>query len=422
MNKKNDTNPAAENPPRTLEELMGASISTKLHLLAHYTELARMLAYQLIDEEVASLAGARYERDRPHEGRYVRWGSNPGSIKLGDERLPIEVPRVRDRNDQIEQPLQSYQAMHAGLDVEALLEDDLLRKRLLKGLSTRDYGEVASAFVDSFGLSQSSVSRRFVERSERALEQFEARRFDQERFLALWLDGKYLAKEQIVIALGLTEDGRKLPLRFIQTTTENGESIKGLLRTLIERGFKFEQGLLVIIDGSKGLKKAVDTVFGDYAVIQRCQWHKRENVVSYLKPKDQNIYRGKLKRAYLQPSYEKAKAALLEIHAELGRLNRTAANSLKEGMEQTLTIHRLGLNEELSSILRTTNSIENLNSQLVKYLGRVKHWMDSGQRMRWVASSLMEIEQRMRCIAFKDKLPLLKTALATELKNRNLSP
>ena len=420
MNKKNDTNEVSENPPRTLEELLSASISTKFHLLAHYTELARMLAYQLIDEEVASLAGARYERDRPYEGRYVRWGTNPGSIKLGDERLPIEVPRVRDRSDQVERPLESYQAMHAGLNVEALLEEDLLRKRLLKGLSTRDYGEVASAFVDSFGLSQSSVSRRFVERSRRALETFEARRFDEERFLALWLDGKYLAKEQIVIALGLTEDGRKLPLAFIQTTTENAGSIKGLLRSLIDRGFSFGEGLLVIIDGSKGLKKAVDEVFGDYGVVQRCQWHKRENVVSYLKPKDQNLYRGKLKRAYLEPGYEKAKAALLDIHKELKTLNRSAANSLMEGLEETLTIQRLGLHEDLSSILRTTNSIENLNSQLVKYLGRVKHWMDSDQRMRWVASALLEIEQRMRRIGFRDKLPLLENALRIELKKRSL--
>ncbi len=139
------------------------------------------------------------------------------------------------------------------------------------GLSTRDYAGLAGSFLGGFGLSQSSVSRAFQERSAKALETFEERRFDGEEFLALWIDGKYLARHQIVICMGLTGDGRKIPMGFVETTTENAEAIKGLLQRLIGRGLSFEEGILCIIDGSKGLYKAVREVFGEYAALQRCQ-------------------------------------------------------------------------------------------------------------------------------------------------------
>ena len=161
-------------------------------------------------------------------------------------------------------------------------------------------------------------------------------------------------------------DCSKVPLGFIQTTTENAEAIKGLLGDLIKRGLDFTEGLLVVIDGAKGLTSAVREVFGEYAVIHRCQWHKRENVVGYLNKSEQEVYRKRLQRAYgTNKSYEDAKEALMKIHSELLRLNRSAANSLLEGMEETLTLHRLGVFEELGKSLKPTNCIENLNSQLV---------------------------------------------------------
>lgn len=198
-----------------------------------------------------------------------------------------------------------------------------------------------------------------------------------------------------------------------------------ILRNLLQRGFTFKQGLLVVIDGAKGLTSAVEQVFGSYALIQRCQWHKRENgdkespLVSYLKQSDQALYRRRLQRAYDKPTYAEAKKALLKIKAELSRVNRSAANSLAEGLEQTLTLHRLGLFEALGKSLKTTNCIENLNGQLGKYLGRVKRWMDSDQRCRWVACGLLEIEQRMRRIDRFDQLPKLRQALLSEIGCQN---
>lgn len=397
--------------PRCLSDVLHRGLDVKLHLLMHYAELARLLASEILDEEVAGLCGERYSRDKPLEGRYRRWGSNPGSIRIGEERVPIDVPRVRDARAERERPLESYQQMKQPVDVGERLEETILL-----GLSQRDYGRVASAFLDGFGLSQSSVSRAFQQRSRRALEAFETRSLEEDDFVALWIDGKYLASRQVVICLGLTMDGRKVPLGFIETTTENTEAIKGLLTDLLGRGLCFDEGLLCVIDGAKGLFKAVREVFGAYAQVQRCQWHKRENVVSYLPKKDQAPYRRKLQWAYQKPDYREAKAELMQIHAELETLNRSAARSLLEGLEETLTLHRLGLFEQLGKSLKTTNGIENLNSQLVKYIGRVKRWMDSDQRQRWVAMGLLEVEQKMRRVDHAEHLPLLRAALLREIK------
>lgn len=219
-----------------------------------------------------------------------------------------------------------------------------------------------------------------------------------------------------MIALGVTNTGDKIPLGFIQTTTENSIAVKGLLQNLIARNFQFTEGLLAIIDGAKGLAKAIKETFGEYVVIQRCQWHKRENVVSYLKEEEENHYRGKLQRAYLEPEYHTAKSKLLEIRDELREINRSAAKSLEEGLEETLTIHKLGLIEELGKSLTTTNIIENLNSQLNKYVGRIKRWVNPEMQARWVATALVEVEQKMRRINNHKKLYLLRIALKSELK------
>lgn len=408
MLEKNDTPQAGESPaiPATLREVLGSGLEVKLHLLQHYAELARMLARELLDEEVTALCGDRYSRDKPFEGRYSRWGSNRGSIQVQEERVPIDVPRVRDTEADQEQPLKVYQDMKKAIELDGGMEE-----AILLGLSQRDYGRVAGAFADGFGLSQASVSRSFQERSRKALEAFEQRSLAEEDFVALWVDGKYLAGVQIVICLGLTMDGRKLPLGFVETTTENSGAIKGLFQNLIERGFGFQEGLLCVIDGSKGLYKAVQEVFGEYAEVQRCQWHKRENIVSYLPEKDQTLYRRRLQQAYQNPSYEEAKAGLLTIKVELDRVNRSAANSLMEGLEETLTLHRLGLFEALGKNLKTTNAIENLNGQLGKYIGRVKRWMDSDQRQRWVSMAILEVETKMRRIDHPENLQLLRKAL-----------
>lgn len=400
--------------PRFLRDLAKEGLEVKLHLLQHYAQLAEMLAREIMEEEVTQLAGERYAREKPHSGRYSRWGKNPGSIQISDERVPVAVPRVRDTEADRERPLESYQKMRRPVEVDSRLEE-----AILLGLSQRDYERVASAFTGGFGLSQAMVSRRFQKRSRKALEAFESRSLKEMDIVALVIDGKYLSKHQVVICLGVDAGGHKIPLGFIETTTENSRAIKGLLQDLVRRDLDFSRGLLCVVDGAKGLYKAIREVFGAHALVQRCQWHKRENVVGYLNESDQQIYRRKLQRAYSLPGYEAARGALLAIHSELQRTNRSAARSLMEGLEETLALHRLGLFEELGRTFKTTNSIENVNSQLGRYLGKVNHWMHSDQRQRWVAMGLMEVEQRMRRIDNYPALAKLREALERHLENRH---
>ena len=386
-------------------------IEIQMELFSHITEISKLIANQFFQDEVHQKAGSRYQRVSREEQKYSRWGSNPGSIKIGDERVKMQIPRLYNTETNKTEGLENYKKLR---EIETPA-DELVRK-IIFGLSEKNYGEVAKTTFGSFGLSQSTVSRQFVEESKKALEEFENRDLGKYDFIGLVIDGKYLQREQVVIALGITIDGIKIPLGFIHTTTEDNISIKGLLKDLIRRNFSFTEGIFTITDGSTGLIKAVKETFGKYALSQRCVWHKRENVVSYL-PKDiQKHYRGKLQRAYNEPEYEVAKRKLYEIRIELEKINRSAANSLDEGLEETLTLHKLGLVEQLGKSLMTSNTIESLNSQISKYAGKVTRWSSSNMRGRWIAVSLMQIEKRLNRIIGHDKLNLLRIAIKDELK------
>ena len=400
-----------ENLQQNLDWYKNQSLETQLSLFSNFLEIAKILANQMLEEEVKEKAGERYNREKPSSGRYSRWGSNPGSIRVGEEKVKIKVPRIHDNQSLVTESPGSYQKLRS---IE--LPSEALMKKIILGLSEHDYQEVVKMGVESFGLSQSTVSKAFIEESTKALEEFEKRDLGLYDFIALILDGKYLSKENIVIALGITISGEKIPLGFIQTTTENSTAVKGLLKDLLRRNFKYTEGILALVDGSKGLRKAIDETFGKYALVQRCQWHKRENVLSYLSQEHQEQYRGKLQRAYSEPDYKTASSKLKEIITELLKINRSAARSLEEGLEETLTLQRLGLVEQLGRSFTTTNLIENLNSQLKKYLGRVKRWMNSEMRSRWMAVALLQIEKRMRKVNNYEKLHLLRTSLKTELK------
>lgn len=386
-------------------------IEIQMELFSHITEISKLIANQFFQDEVHLKAGSRYERVSREEQKYSRWGSNPGSIKIGDERVKMRIPRLYNTETNKTEALENYKKLR---EIETPA-DELVRK-IIFGLSEKNYGEVAKTTLGSFGLSQSTVSRQFIEESKKSLEEFENRDLGKYDFIGLVIDGKYLQREQVVIALGITIDGIKIPLGFIHTTTEDSISIKGLLKDLIRRNFSFTEGIFTITDGSTGLIKAVKETFGKYALSQRCVWHKRENVVSYL-PKDlQKHYRGKLQRAYNEPVYETAKRKLYDVRIELEKINRSAANSLDEGFEETLTLHKLGLVEQLGKSLMTSNTIESLNSQISKYAGKVTKWSSSNMRGRWIAISLVQIEKRLNKIVGHDKLYLLRIAIKDELK------
>jgi len=390
-----------------LEWLLEQPNDTQYELFKNFVEIAKLHYNQLLEEEMREKAGEKYSRS----DQYSRWSSNPGSIRVGNEKVKVEVPRLFNKQTGKAETPDYYEKLH---NLEIPTEEVL--KKVILGLSQGDYEKVTRSVTDSFGLSQSSISRRFIEERSKALEEFEKRDLSNHEFLAIIIDGKYLSRDNVVIALGVTSTGVKVPLGFIQTTTENSKAVKGLLKNLLERGFNFTGGLLALLDGSKGLHKAVTEVFGEFVVIQRCQWHKRENVVSYLSENQKALFRGKLQRAYSEPLYEEAKIRLFAIRDELKKINLSAANSLEEGFEETLTIHRLGLVEELGRSFTTTNIIESLNSQLAKHLRNAKNWVNSEMKSRWVATALLEIETRMKRVNNYKKLNLLITAIKAELK------
>jgi transposase-like protein len=317
---------------------------------------------------------------------------------------------VRDRARHAEIPLPTYQRLQQPRAADA----GRFFRKVLHGLSCRAHEACAEAVPTAVGLSPSTVSRRFIRASATKLRALCERRLDGDEFVALVLDGKTFADDAMVIALGITLAGQKVMLGFVQTASENERVCAAFLRDLVDRGLRPEDGLLVVLDGAKGLRKAIQTVFGAQAVVQRCQWHTRENVVRSLPKGQQPAWRRTLQAAYERPTYAEAKAALLRVRKELGLINESAVRSLDEGVEETLTLHRLGLFGALGTSLKTTNCLESLNAQLGAYTDKVDRWRTSDQKQRWVASALLTIEPCLRRIKGYRHLPLLRTVLQRE--------
>lgn len=387
-------------------------VSTTVALIQALIPLGLRAAAETLVAEVTRLAGPKHQRTGGIPG-YVRWGHQRGSIYLADQKLPITYQRVRDLPRNQEVPLTTYQQ----LQTPRAADTGLFRKLLL-GLSCRDYEACAEAVPEAFGLSPSTVSRRFIRASAQQLQALQERRLEAYDVVALLLDGKTFAADSLVIALGITVTGEKVPLGFVQTATENEPVCAAFLRELVERGLQTDQGLLIVIDGAKGLRKAVQTVFGAQAVIQRCQWHKRENVLAYLPKSQRPTWRRKLQAAYERPSYPEAKSALLRVRHALRLVNASAVKSLDEGFEETLTLHRLGVFPALGVSLKTTNCLESINALVGQRTDKVDRWRTSDQKQRWLAAALLDIEPRLRRIKGFRALPLLRTALQAELRGQ----
>ena len=320
-------------------------VDAKVELIRSLIPLGLMHIEELLDEEVTALAGERYARKDPSVGGR-RHGSNPGTVGLAGQRVPIRVPRIRHVTER-EIPLRSYEALHGDRAV-----NDLLLRRVLYGISCRNYAAAAEAIPGAIGLSGSTVSRAFIQASATKLRELQERDLSGEDVVALVLDGKTFAESTMVVALGITMTGDKRFLGFVETDTENEQVLTPFLRSLVERGLDVSQGLLVIVDGGKGLRAAVRHAFRHRALVQRCQWHKRENVVSYVAKREQPVWRQRLQRAYNRPEYDEALAALQSLQHELEDRNQSAAGSLAEGLDETLTLHRLGVYGVLGRSLR----------------------------------------------------------------------
>jgi transposase-like protein len=388
-------------------EYEALQMDAKVEVIRALIPLGLMHVQELLDGEVCALAGSRYSHDATALG--TRYGSNPGSVGLGGQRVPIRVPRVRGSDGEIQ--LQSYARLSDRSEV-----DPALLQRVLYGVSCRNYAAAAVAIPGAIGLSKSTVSRAFVEASSAKLREFQERDLSGEDIVGMFLDGKTFAETTMVVALGVTLSGEKRFLGFVETGTENTATLTAFLRSLLDRGLDVSRGLLVVIDGAKGLRSAVKAVLKGRSVVQRCAWHKRENVVRYLPKRDQAHWRRRLQRAYERPTYAEARAALEALHAELEQLNQSAAASLAEGLEETLTLHRLGVYGVLGRSLKTTNCLESVNSQVEERCLKVDSWKNSGQKQRWLTSGLLDIEPRLRRVKGHKHLPELRRAIQRDLK------
>ena len=384
-------------------------LDAKVELIRALVPLGLLHVQELLDQEVTALAGARYARkDESVEGR--RHGSNPGTVGLAGQRVPIRVPRIRHSAGSAI-PVRSYEAMRGDRDV-----DDLLLRRVLYGISCRNYEAAAAVIPGAIGLSSSTGSRGFIQASAAQLRAFQERDLSGEDVVAVFLDGKTFADATMVIALGITMAGEKRFLGFVETDTENATVRTPFLRSLVERGLDLSQGVLVILDGGKGLRTAVRKAFRNRALVHRCQWHKRENVVSHLAKHEQAAWRQRLQRADNRPDYDEALGALETLLGELDERNQSAAGSLAEGLDETLTLHRLGVYGVLGRSFKTTNCLEAVNALVEERCAKVDHWQTSSQRHRWLATARLDIEPRLRKVRGYRHLSTLRDALKRELK------
>jgi transposase-like protein len=392
-----------------LKEYGALEIDSKVALIQELIPIGLMHVEEELQREIKQLAGDKYKRNGlpGHD----RWGSQQGSVYIGEQRIPIIMQRIRDTINNREVALETYERLQRPT---AAAEEKLLRK-VLHGLSCGNYRECSEAIPEALSLSPSTVSRRYIRASSRKLRELLERRLAQHDFVAIVMDGKTFGDDEIIMAVGITIQGDKVILGIIQSGTENHKVCRDFLNELIDRGLRYEHGLLCVIDGAKGLRKAINEVFGAYGIVQRCQWHKRENVVAYLPKGLQSKFRRKLQVAYDKEDQEKARAALHAIKAELKLINESTVKSLEEGFEETLTLHRLGMHKELRRSFKTTNMIESIHALVGQKTDKIDYWKNSSQKQRWVATSLLYIEQRLNKVNGHRHLMQLRDVLQREI-------
>jgi putative transposase len=381
-------------------------------------ELVRQAGLQLMsllmEEEVRELAGERSQRQP--ERRANRWGKERGYCVVMGQKVAIERPRVRSIEDK-EVRLGSYELFHRG---EPLTET--VWEKLMLGLSTRKYGRAIREFSEAYGIEKSAVSEHFIKASRAKLKQLMERRLDKLRFCALAVDATPFERQQMIVALGIGYDGRKTILGLRQGATENATVVGELLADLMERGLDFSEPRLYILDGGKALHAAVKKYAGESMPIQRCQVHKRRNVLDHLPEEHKAAVARRLNAAYALEDYAAAKKMLDGLHHELMHLNPSAARSLDEGLEETLTVHRLHVPRQLRMTFASTNIIESAFAIVEKVCLNVKRWHGGDQRERWVGSGLLVAQQQFRRIKGCKQIPMFLTELqAFVASNSNLA-
>jgi putative transposase len=395
-------------PPRVqvaLGELVG---SAKEGLLALSVGVGLGVLAELLEEEVVDVVGPKGKHFAARTA--VRHGHEAGEVTLGGRRVQVERPRVRSADGREEVRLATYEYF---ADRDPLSRS--VMERMLAGVSTRRYRRTQEPVGQEVeqaarATSKSSVSRTFIERTRVALSELMSRRLDDVRLAVMMIDGIDLGERTNVVALGITTEGVKIPLGLWEGSTENAAVATALLSDLVERGLDPEQGILFVIDGAKALRKAIRTVFGD-APVQRCVRHKERNVLDHLPERERPAVRQRLRRAWALDDHDRALDQLKTLASELDRSYPGAAGSLREGMEETLTLTRLGVTGNLKRTLESTNPCESMIEIVRKTQRNVKRWSSGEMALRWTAAGMLEAERQFRKIIGYRNLATLVIAI-----------
>jgi transposase-like protein len=383
-------------------------VATRQNLMTWVHQRGLEALDEVFCADAEHLAGpkGKHRSERTHH----HWGTTMTELPFGGQRITVERPRVRTK-DGHEAKLPTVESFR---QIDPLAERVV--ERILLGVSTRSYGrsvETPPAGVQRRGTSKSAASRHLVERTRQKLRQDLGRRLDDVDLVALMLDGIEVAKRTLVVALGITTTGDKVPLGVEQGSTENSALCTTLLNGLIERGLRVTERILCVIDGGKGIRKALDDVFGDLAVVQRCQVHKKRNVRALLSPTHTAYVMTAMDGAYRSATVKTARQRLQQLAGWLENNGEEAASkSLREGLDETLTVVKLGLPRTLQRGLSTTNAIENLMSSVRRVTRNVKRWRPRGDmRRRWVGLAITDAAKRFNRIKGHRELPVLIRAL-----------
>jgi putative transposase len=367
----------------------------------------------VMDEEVRHLAGERHQQ---HEGRRAhRWGKEDGYCVVDGQKVPMQKTRLRTK-DKREQRLGSYELFHRSGPLRQGVWDKMMR-----GLSARNYGAVVKDFQDAYGIEKSAVSENFIEASREKVKQLMERPLGELRLCAVLVDGTPFKDRQMIAALGIGCDGTKTVLGIREGATENAAVISSLLGEMVERGLDFSTPRLYILDGGKALHQAVRRHAGEAGFIQRCQVHKKRNVVDHLPDEYKADVRKKMQNAYQMADYSDAKRALDQLQRELMDLNPSAARSLEEGLEETLTVHKLQVPDQLRRTLASTNVIESAFSIVETVCRNVKRWRTGDQIERWVGSGLLVAERQFRKVIGFRQIPLLLSTMANAVSKKPIA-
>jgi transposase-like protein len=400
-----------------LGDLAGAA---KEGLLALSVGVGLGVLEELMGEEVDALCGPKGRHDPARTA--VRHGRDDGTVTLGGRRLAVRKPRVRSKNGENEIPLSIY-AHFASRDPLA----GVVLERMLAGVSTRRYRRLqepvgSGVETRARSTSKSSVSRTFIACTQVALGELMARRLDDLRLAVLMIDGIELQSHTNIVALGITTEGIKVPVGLWEGSTENKTVVTALLADLVSRGLDATQGVLAVLDGSKALRAGVNRVLGTRTPVQRCIRHKERDVAGHLPERMREPVVRRLRAAWANEDYEQALSELRDLARELERQHPGAAASLREGMEETLTVTKLGIVGKLKQTLQSTNPVESMIDTIGRISRNVKNWSSGKMTLRWTAAGMLEAEKQFRRVRGYAELGQLAVAVERLINSPQLTP